>query len=85
MWKICKIFLKLKNYQKLVAFELFIIRKQSKNFNVKPDNSFLFYAVDPQNLTEIAILTRTLQMKFWKLNKDFESIHWIAYAHQYYA
>ena len=64
MVKICKIFLKFKNYDKLVVFELFIILKQSQSFNIKPNNSFLFYVVNPQNLTEIAILTRTLQVKF---------------------
>ena len=61
MRKIGKIFLKLKNYEKLVVFQLFIILKQSKSFNIKPNNSFLFY---PQNLTEIAVLYRTLRMKF---------------------
>ena len=64
MRKIGKIFLKLQNYEKLVVFQLFIILKQSKSFNIKPNNSFLFYAVDPQNLTEIAVLSRTLRMKF---------------------
>ena len=64
MVKICKIFLKFKNYDKLVVFELFIILKQSQSFNIKPNNSFLFYVVNPQNLTEIAVLTRTLQVKF---------------------
>ena len=33
-----------------------------------PSHSVLFHAVDPQNLTEIAILTRTIRVKFWKLN-----------------
>ena len=64
MRKIGQIFLKLKNYEKLVVFQLFIILKQSKSCNIKPNNSFLFYAVDPQNLTEIAVLSRTLRMKF---------------------
>ena len=63
------------NYDKLVVFQLFIILKQSQSFNLKSNNSFLFYAADPQNLTEIAILSRTLWVKFWKLNKDFESLH----------
>ena len=60
---------------KVGVSELFIVLKQSNNFNRKPNNSFLFYAVDQQNLTEIPILTRTLPVKFWKLNKDVESIH----------
>ena len=47
-----------------VVFELFIILKQYKSFNIKPNNSFFFYAIDPQNLTEIAILKRTLLVKF---------------------
>ena len=57
MEKIWKTFLKLKYYDKLVVFKLFIILKQSQRFNIKPNNSFLSYAIDPQNLTEIAILT----------------------------
>ena len=57
MEKIWKTFLKLKYYDKLVVFKLFIILKQSQRFNIKRNNSFLSYAIDPQNLTEIAILT----------------------------
>ena len=64
MQKICKILLKLKNYDKLVVFELFIILKQSQSFNIKPSNFFLFYVVDAQKITEIVILTRILRVKF---------------------
>ena len=68
----------------MVVFELFVILKQSQSFNIKPNDSFLFYVVDPQNLAEIVILTRNLRVKFGKLNEDFESIHEIDHAHQYY-
>ena len=79
MQKICKTFLKLNNHDKLVVFEKKknpeTTLKQSQSFNIKPSNSFFFYAVDPQKLTEIAILTWPLQVKFWKLNKDFDWIN----------
>ena len=56
----------------MVVFELFVILKQSQSFNIKPNDSFLFYAVDPQNLAEIVTLTRNLRVKFGKLNEDLQ-------------